>query len=340
MTEPAPFDSPPRLENAEGDTRRIGVELEFAGLRPEAIVEAVTRSIGGHARRESAVAWELLDTGAGDLHLELDFRLLQNLAAEGSEARGTGLPDWVSDLTDWTTELAERMASTLVPWEIVTAPMPMDRMHQLEPMIHGLRRSGALGTRHAPHFAFGVHLNPELPALDAATVLGYFRAYLCLNDWLRQRCRPDLLRVVTPYIVDFDKRWVREVLAPDYCPELDTFIDDYLDANPTRNRSLDMLPLFAYVDEERVRSRLDDPLIKGRPTLHYRLPNCEIDDPNWSLRPLWDDWLEVERLAVDEDRLARMCRAYRDWLGRLRMPFDDGWARASADWVSMNSCPA
>lgn len=339
MTEPEPFSPPPRLANAEGDTRRIGVELEFSGLRPEAIVEAVLGSIGGHARRESAVAWELLDTAAGDLHLELDFRLLQTVAAEHSEARAATLPDWVTDLTDWTTELAERMASMVVPWEIVTAPVPMDRVHRLEPMIEGLRRAGALGTRHAPHFAFGVHLNPEMPALDARTVLAYFRAYLCLNQWLRQRCRPDLSRVVTPYIADFDPRWVREVLAPDYDPDLETFIDDYLDANPTRNRSLDMLPLFAHLDADRVRARLDDPLIKGRPTLHYRLPNCEIDDPDWSLRPIWNDWLEVERLAYDEDRLMRMSRAYRDWLGRMRMPFDDGWARATADWLSSSSCP-
>ncbi|MDZ7827161.1 MAG: amidoligase family protein [Gammaproteobacteria bacterium] len=97
-TEPDDRNLPPSIRrpdsaNAEGDTRRIGIELEFAGLRPEAIVEAVTASIGGHARRESAVAWALLDTTAGDLHLELDFRLLQTVAAEGAEARGATLPD-------------------------------------------------------------------------------------------------------------------------------------------------------------------------------------------------------------------------------------------------------
>ncbi|OBX33760.1 putative amidoligase enzyme [Halomonas elongata] len=40
------------------------------------------------------------------------------------------------------------------------------------------------------------------------------------------------------------------MLDPDYQPDLRTLIDDYLEYNPTRNRELDLLPLFAYLDPE------------------------------------------------------------------------------------------
>lgn len=331
MTDVTPFDLPPHPDRADGEHRRVGVEFEFAGLRPEAIVDAICRSVGGQPQRASAVAWTIDGTAAGDLRLELDFRLLQEVAADRDDA---SVPGWVADIGDWTTELAERVASLVVPWEIVTAPIEMRHLHRLEPMVESLRAAGALGTRHAPHYAFGLHLNPELPALDAATVRDQFKAYLCLKDWLRVRCRPDLTRTMSPYISDFDARWVRDVVVPDYRPDLAQFIDDYLEANPTRNRSNDLLPLLSHIDADRVFAVVDDPLIKPRPTFHYRLPNCEIDDAEWSLRPIWNDWLEVERLAADSARLARMGDAYAHWLRRMRLPFDDGWAKETTGWLS------
>ena len=88
-----------------------------------------------------------------------------------------------------------------------------------------------------------------------------------------------------------------------------------------------MLPLFAHLDEERVREVVDDPRINARPTLHYRLPNCEIDEPGWGIGTLWRDWLEVERLAADERRLQRLCRAYSQ---HLAQPVD----RLLGDWTA------
>ncbi len=326
-----PFEQPLRTRRADGGPRRVGVEIEFGGLRPEAITAAVRKALGGEVQRRSQVAYLISGTEVGDIELELDFRLLQKAAEEHEQL--AGLPEWLLEVSTWTAELLERLISQVVPWEIVTGPVPMADLHKLEPMITALHEAGALGTRHAPHFAFGVHLNPELPDLQAETIAHYLKAYLCLKDWLRQRSRLDLLRVLSPYISDFDDRYVRSVVTPSYRPTMPELIDDYLEANPTRNRSLDMLPVFAEVDRERVMAVTDDPLIKARPTLHYRLPNCEIDNPGWNLRGIWNDWLEVERLAADPDRLDRMGKAYARWLSRLHVPFDDGWARTTAQWL-------
>lgn len=164
-------------------------------------------------------------------------------------------------------------------------------------------------------------------------MFAYFKAFLCLKDWLRSRCRPDFARTVSPFISDFDGAWVREVVSSDYAPDLAGFIDEYLRANPTRNRSLDMLPLFLHLDEARVRRVVDDPLVRGRPTLHYRLPNSEVDDADFSLREIWADWLEVERLAADAERLREVGDAYAQWLMRLRLPFDEGWAQETPGWL-------
>jgi len=325
------FPLPPRPRRGDGAWRRVGVELELAGLRPWTIAEVTREALGGSVEPHTAVHLRVLGTVLGDLDIELDFALLQRMANE--RTAGSGAPEWLLEVGEWTTELMERVASQVVPWEIVTGPIPLPELHRLDELIGALREAGALGTRHAPHYAFGVHLNPELPAYDAETVAGLVKAFLCLKDWLRQRERPDLTRLVTPYIADFDDEWVARTVDPEYRPSLSELIDDYLVANPTRNRSLDLLPLFAWLDEPRVRRAVADPLVKARPTLHYRLPNCEIDRPGWGLGDIWEDWVEVERLAADRDRLAAMGRAYRQWLQRFRVPFDTAWVRETERWL-------
>jgi hypothetical protein len=78
-----------------------------------------------------------------------------------------------------------------------------------------------------------------------------------------------------------------------------------------------MLPLFAHLDEARVRNAIDDPRIKPRPTFHYRLPNCDIDNPQWNIDNCWFAWLEVERLSNDPERLQLFCAEYNDAIDRL-----------------------
>ena len=94
------------------------------------------------------------------------------------------------------------------------------------------------------------------------------------------------------------------------------FIDDYLAANPTRNRDLDLLPLLHYFDETRVRAVLPNEKINGRPTFHYRLPDARVSDPGWSIAPDWNRWVCVERLAADRERLDAVGAAYPVLRGR------------------------
>ena len=222
--------------------------------------------------------------------------------------------------------------------ELVTPPMPMDELHVLQPLIQRLHDGGARGTYSNPVYAYGLHFNPELPDTNAETVTAYMQAYACLSDWLIKRSNIDFSRQVTPFIDRWPREYHRLLCGAGYAPTADDLIDDYLAHNPTRNRALDMLPVFVTMNEQRVRAAVDDDRVKGRPALHYRLPNCQIDEPGWGLDNPWNDWLEVEKLAIDAQRRTDMMAAYvaslagptGGWVNRLL----GTWADDSEQWLS------
>jgi len=311
---------PPVLEQSEGKQRRIGVEIELAGIEPELLCNSISSLYGGEIKQHTALEYLVTDTKMGDFVVELDTSYLKALAEKYKEQNIDNT--FVNALP---MELITKAAEQIVPWEVVTPPMPISKLNTLTLLLKQLRESGALGTRHALHFAFGVHLNPELPRLDVTTVLSYLRAYFCLYDWIVMHEDTDLARRLTTYIKHFDKDYVKKIVDLSYQPSIDQLIDDYLLYNPTRNRSLDMLPLFAYLDKDRVNGAIKDPRIKARPTFHYRLPNCDIDNPEWNIDLPWFLWLHVEKLAAQPQLLATLCDQYTTELAKILNPFGEPW---------------
>ncbi len=321
-------DSTPSLyQRSDGETRRVGVELEYSGLDIETSAELVRKEFGGRVDPVSAYESKIKDTEFGDFQVELDFGLLKQIgrdSAEDAEEEGSEqLPE----------RLLASVAEQLVPFEIVTPPLPMDRLHELEVLIDKLRKEGALGTRHSAFYAFGLHLNPEMPDVEAETVLAYMQAFACLYPWLVRVGEIDWSRRFTVYIQPFANDYVRRIIDREYTPGIETLIDDYLEANPARNRALDMLPLFAHIDEKRVRAVVDDERIKPRPTLHYRLPNCEIDIREWSISKPWRQWLQVEHLARDRKRLEKMRRGYCRYLDNPVRAMLKDWSKSCERWL-------
>ena len=196
-----------------------------------------------------------------------------------------------------------------------------------------VRDHSAKGSGYSFFYAFGVHLNPELPDLEDETILNYFKAFLCLQDWLVKHEEVSLNRKLMPFIDKFSRDYMQVVLSPDYHPDLGQFIDDYIDYNPSRNRSLDMMPIFAHLDESRVRQKMDDEKINKRPTLHYRLPNSDIDNPKWGLWKSWNNWMQVEALANDPDRLSQVCEAYLKSNEILSGNFIKPWRDQVKQWL-------
>jgi hypothetical protein len=92
-----------------------------------------------------------------------------------------------------------------------------------------------------------------------------------------------------------------------------------------------MLPLFTFLAPDKVRAAVDDPRLKARPALHYRLPDSRIDEPGWSVVTEWNRWARtVEALADDPGRLAEMMAGYR---AHLRDAWFPDWAEAAAAWL-------
>jgi hypothetical protein len=316
-----PFLRPPLLLNESGEVRRAGFEFELAGLtlfRAAALVRQVFP--GDHVVRSTWV--HRVESAHGPFELLLDTRVLKDKTYVGP-LKAVGL-DVTRMESHWLEGKVLDALPAMIPIEISTPPIPMDRLQPLDQLRRCLHDAGAKGTRASLFYAFGLHINPELPRHDPGSILAHLRAFLLLAPHLYEAGQTDATRRFSPYIRAFPTAYVGRVLSPLYPDnDLGRLIDDYLEFNPTRNRPLDLLPALAYLDEGRVmRAARERHLIKGRPAFHYRLPNCLIDEPGWTLAGEWNRWLLVERLAADTDLLFEASADYRrdasPWLARLR----------------------
>lgn len=313
---------PPVIANYAGEPRCVGVEVEFAGVPPQDVLAAITSLYGGEIEEAHMFEYRVTGTSLGSFKLELDSSQLQALGEALSSSEREPINETIEAFG---LPLLSKAAEAFVPWEVVTDPIEISNLTKLIPLISSMQQAGALGTRHAVHFAFGLHFNPDVPDLSVNTILRYLRAYFCLYDWIRAKEDINWTRTLSPYIRHFKNDYIRHILAPSYKPTIELLIDDYLAFNPTRNRSLDMLPLFAFIDENRVRNKVSDDRIKPRPTFHYRLPNCDIDNPNWNIDYPWSLWLQVEKLACNTLMLNQLCEKYLVNLDRLTASIDGQW---------------
>lgn len=314
----APLKQPSRRHTQAHVQRQLGVELELTGLPIERMARRIQAVLGGRIVPHSAYEYTVKDTGLGDFAVELDYAYLK---ARGRQEVGSGFWDEIAQLSD---DLLGAVAKHVVPLEIVAPPIALDRVHELHPLIADLRAAGARGTNASAIYAFGLHLNIEVPDTEADTLLDYMRAFVLAFDWLKRVSAIDISRRVFPYIQPYDRAYARRICDAGYRPDLATLIDDYLASNASRNRALDMLPIFAWLDAERVDAVIGDTLVKARPTLHYRLPNCEIEQPGWDLHPAWNHWWVIEELAADRERLGVLCA---DYCEALDAPFGDPFGR-------------
>lgn len=316
------FAMPPLLDTKSGERRRVGFELEFSGVTLKQAGEAVQSALGGELHSDS-VAELSLHNELGRFNIEIDWDFLKREAAEaGAEEGGDG---WL--------ELLSQAASLVVPIEVVCPPLPLDRLKDLEPLAPALREAGARGTEDSLIAAYGVHINAEIPQLNAETLDAYLRAFALLQWWLVQAHRVDIARRVSPYIDLYPETYIRLLLEREK-PTLDNVFRDYLQHNATRNRALDLLPLLAEIDEARVRRAVDDPRIKPRPAFHYRLPNCQIEKPGWTLASSWNTWCVVEALAARPEWLAELGEAYLARSQPLLGVNRGNWTEFMSVWLS------
>ncbi len=303
------YSMPPILVASSGKVRRVGIEIEFAVDEVRLIADTVLNLYGGSLEKENDHRYKITGTPFGTFTVELDTQYAH--PSQPTSNSENPLETWLEwEIDKFVHSVVGHVSKTLVPYEIVTPPIPIDNLEELNPLIQALANLGAEGTDEHPLYAFGLHLNPEAPEFSAESILNHLRAFIVLSDWLHEIMDIDMARKLSPYINTFPSDYALKILSRHYQPEMPELIDDYLEFNPTRNRELDLVPLFLHLDEDRVRQKLDDNLSSARPTYHYRLPDCRLNDPNWSLAREWNFWVEVERLAADQERLRAISDAF------------------------------
>jgi hypothetical protein len=284
---------PPVVFAADGTLRQVGVEIEFLGPSARVAADALARDFGGFVKAEDPHAYRVRSTLLGDMLIETDLRYVHPKRH----------PDLGMRLGARTTAWLGTLLSPFVPRELITVPLPIARLRDIDKAASTLRAAGARGRGAVFLDSLGLHFNIDPPRLDAATLTAYLKAFLLLSERLRRETARGSMRLALALPPDYPQAYRRRVLAPDYWPDLTNLTADYLAANPTRKRALDFLPLLAHLDEAQVRSMVPHEKIGPRPVFHYRLPQAHLSDPNWSILPDWDRWLRVERLESDPERL-------------------------------------
>jgi hypothetical protein len=315
---------PPQTLGPSGASRRVGVEIEFSNIDCRSAAELVQKTFGGDVLEEDPYRFRVLATMLGDFTVELDMR-------HAHPHKSTGRKRHVLDgLQAELCAAVGDVASLWLPVEIVSPPVAWERLPELDKITQELRRAGAHGTDDGLLYAFATQLNPEVPSCDAKVILAYLKAFLILADRLRADAARDIKRRLLPFAAPMPRAYARKVIDPAYQPSLAQLIDEYIKANPTRNRELDMLPLFTALDAERIGRQFRSSLVKPRPTFHYRLPDTRLSDPEWGLITEWNRWVQVEWLAAEPERLDAACKHYCAYADERRL---GDWSETVRQWL-------
>lgn len=294
-----------------GDRRLVGVELEFAGLAEDAAARILADEAGGRARQEDGNAWSCETDRFGTCEIYLDSRFAGRIADIAGEA-------------------ALDAARHVVPVEIVTEPFDPADLPRLDRVIEALRRRGATGSRAGLFLGFGTHLNIAIASDREDRLHRVVTAFALLEASLRRTAHIDISRRLLPFVDPYPDELVTS-LADAQLDDARGLIGRYLAHTTSRNHGLDMLPIFAWLDEGRVMEAVGhDPAVSARPAYHFRLPDCRIDEAGWTPSADWRRWVFVEEVAEQSDLLGRLCEARRAWAktGALSRP---DWAdRADA----------
>jgi len=321
---------PPRTLNESGDARAAGFEFEFGNLPITATAEALHRALGGRLEKLSPFEAVLHDSSLGKLKVERDADLFKS-GRYRNWLQQLGMEFTPGSLGHELEANIDNASRGLIPCEVVTAPVPFDQLGQLQTLVRTLESMGAEGTGESLIYAFGLHINPSLSERSSASILRSLQAFLLLYEWFVEVGEIDRTRrYLTPYIDRFPQDYLELVLDREYQPDLDRLIDDYLEHNPTRNRALDMLPIFHHLDAPRVEAGLprdERRLVKGRPAYHYRLPDCRINEPGWHLSTAWNSWVYVERIAEDAALLADLIASWQAHYEEFQLSQDSRWVK-------------
>lgn len=274
-------------ETEAGARRRVGVEIEFAGLSEAQAAKIFAEASGGTVRlADKGYTCETPLFGTCQVYLDTAWR---------SAIEAVGVLD---------------LARHVVPVEIVTEPFDPRHIPDFDAAIDVLRSGGATGSRGSVVYGFGVHLNVEAASLKLAHVVPVARAFALLEPVLRAEIGLDISRRALPFVSPYPEELV-DALTSDLSASMEDFAKLYLRHTTSRNHGLDLLPLLTEAAPEAVvRAVGEGEKIAPRPAWHYRLPESRIDEAGWGIAADWRRWCAIETIARDRECLSALCRAW------------------------------
>ncbi|WMJ75083.1 amidoligase family protein [Cytophagaceae bacterium ABcell3] len=326
------FILPPVLNNAKGEIRKVGFELEFGKLDLNSVAACIQEIYGGELIKHNRFLQEIKDTSKGNFKLKIDTSFLTEKSYEKLLIKAGFNPSEGTVLQD-IENLSEYFASAVVPYEIDTPPVPLTEMAEIDKLREALWKRNAQGTENSFIAAYATHINPEVPDQKVEVLLSYLKAFLLLYPWLFQTSKVNFTRRLTAFINPFTEDYISLVLKESYKPDLKTFAEDYHIYNPDRNRPLDLYPILAWMDYETINKYTDIGNVKPRPTFHYRLPNSMINFSKWSLATEWNRWVRVENLAHDHVLLHQLCRDYLELKENTFLGFESNWIKKTEELI-------
>ncbi len=331
------FFLPPVTKDSKGQPRRVGFEFELGNLTIEDIADALHQHFGGTLNKISPFEVHILESDLGKIKVERDTQMLTSLGYRKWLSHNIGIdfsPGAEGELLE---KEVDKLSRWLVPCEIVTQPLDFDQFDSLHQLVEILNANKAQGTQVALHYAFGLHINASVPDFSAGTLTAYLQAFLLMVDWIIQDANTDITRrFFTNFIDPFPFAYTCKILAAGYQPTIDQLIDDYLVHNATRNRPLDMLPIFYMISPEKVDAAVSDEekgLIKGRPAFHYRLPDCRVGQDGWCVADEWNRWQIVETVAAHNEARAKLIELWNKEQSAFKLMPNNNWVDQVAGFI-------
>ena len=127
------------FHNARGEPRRLGIELELAGLDLGQLTDIVAGTAGGTVVKQSDYEATVRGSRVGDVRIEFDAALFRELKVR-SIVEGLDPRRWNNADKEALEKAFANMAQWVVPFELVFEPLPFSRLPELEAV-----RQGAVG---------------------------------------------------------------------------------------------------------------------------------------------------------------------------------------------------
>lgn len=295
--------------------RLVGFEIEFSNVPLKNVCDIIVDLYGGSVDFEHSAEALIRKTRFGEFRVELDAEPVKKLSAYlGEESKASESLAKLSNAVSGSAEdLVKELAPKVVPTEVVAPPIPESKIPELDALRAALCEHGAKGTKASVRNAFGLHINPEVKDPEPRKLLAVIKSFSLLYPWLLKAHSVDMARRVAPFIKPFSPEYIEHILSYTEDEGLEKLIKDYHKFNPTRNRALDMLPMFKHMDADLILELYGaDEKINARPTFHYRLPNSEAADEKWSLMQEWAIWQTIETSADAPECLKQLEKVWRE----------------------------